>query len=30
MGDKNGHAVGPSIWRSSFLGDPDANFLVEN
>jgi putative transposase len=28
--DKNGRAVGPSSWRSSFLGDPDANFLVEN
>jgi len=28
--DKNGHAVGPSSWRSSFLGDPDAKFLVEN
>ena len=28
--DKNGHAVGPSSWRSSFLGDPGAKFLVEN
>jgi putative transposase len=28
--DKNGHAVDQSSWRSSFLSDPDANFLVEN